>query len=304
MHRDKVIEIFVKVDDFCKKYQDHISSVRKIASKSVKKSRNRASRLSDSEIITIMIGFHLGAHKTFKHYYQQIVSTYYLDLFPGLVSYHRFIELQRKAAVPFMLFLKQECMGDCTGINFIDSTSLKVCNNRRIHKHRTFKGVAERGKTTMGWFFGFKLHLIINEKGELLSFYLTKGNTDDRDVKTVKSMTQGLFGKLFGDKGYISKTLFELLFRDGLQLITKLRKNMKGHIMEVKDKVLLRKRAIIETVNDELKNLCQIEHTRHRSINGLLQNIMSALAAYSFFPKKPSLNLERVYTNQLSLMPA
>ena len=149
MHRDKVIEIFVRVDDFCQKYQNHIATVRKLTSVEGIRTRNRASRLCDSEIITIMIGFHLGAHKTFKHYYEQIVMTYYLDLFPGLVSYNRFIELQAKAAVPFMLFFKQECLGDCTGINFIDSTSLKVCHNRRIHRHRTFKGIAERGKTSI-----------------------------------------------------------------------------------------------------------------------------------------------------------
>ena len=146
--------------------------------------------------------------------------------------------------------------------------------------------------------------MIINEKGELLSFYLTKGNVDDRDVKTIKSMTQGIFGKLFGDKGYISKALFELLFNDGIQLITRLKKNMKGHIMEIKDKVLLRKRSIIETVNDELKNLCQIEHSRHRSVNGFLLNIISALAAYSSFPKKPCLNLEKIFSDQLTLITA
>ncbi len=106
-------------------------------------------------------------------------------------------------------------------------------------------------------------------------------------------MTQDLFGKLFGDKGYISKALFDTLFNDGIQLITKLRKNMKGHIMSLNDRILLRKRALIETINDELKNMCQIEHSRHRSVNGFLFNVMSALAAYSFFAKKPSLNIER-----------
>lgn len=301
MNQDKITAIFVEVDDFCKKCTDQIALGRKIASGDSKKSRNRASQLSDSEIITIMIGFHLGAHKTFKHYYQQLVVPYYQSLFPQLVSYNRFVELQRKVAVPFMLYLKECCLGKCTGINFIDSTTLKVCRNQRIHKHKTFKGLAARGHTSMGWFFGFKLHLIINEKGEILSFYLTKGNVDDRDIKTVKSMTQGLFGKLFGDKGYLSKALFDMLFQDGIQIITKLRKNMKNHVMSLTDKILLRKRAIIETVNDELKNLCQIEHSRHRSVNGFLFNIISALTAYSFFPKKPSLNIQKVDSNQLFL---
>jgi hypothetical protein len=304
MHQDKITEIFVEVDDFCKKFENIISHTKKIASTDSKKSRNRASKLSDSEIITIMIGFHLGAHKCFKHYYLQVVVPYYSNLFPDLVSYNRFIELQAKVAVPFMLYLKESCLGTCTGINFIDSTSLRVCRNQRIHSNKVFKGVAERGKTSMGWFFGFKLHLIINELGELMSFYLTKGNVDDRDIKVVKSMTKDLFGKLFGDKGYLSKALFETLFQDGIQLFTKVRKNMKNHIMTMSDKIHLRKRAIIETVNDELKNLCQIEHTRYRSVNGLLFNIISALTAYSHFPKKPSLNIVFEKSNQLTLWSA
>ena len=301
MNHDKVTEIFVKADDFCKKCSKQIAETRKLASSGQKKSRNRPSQLCDSEVITILIGFHLGAHRTFKHYYEQVVMEYYKPLFPRLVSYNRFLELQQKAAVPFMLFLKEECLGKCNGINFIDSTTLKVCKNQRIHNHKVFKGLAERGKSSMGWFYGFKLHLIVNEKGELLSFYLSKGNVDDRNVKIIKDMTKGLFGKMFGDRGYLGKALFEALFQDGLQLITKIKKNMKNHLMSLKDKLLLRKRAIIETINDELKNHCQIEHSRHRSLNGLLFNILGALSAYSFFPKKPSLNITTYNENQLCL---
>ena len=158
----------------------------------------------------------------------------------------------------------------------------------------------------MGWFFGFKLHLIINDKGELMSFYLTKANVDDRNIKVLSNMTQSIFGKLFGDKGYISKALSELLFQDGIQLITKVRKNVKKKPLSSSEKILLRKRAIIETVNDELKNIYQIEHTRHRSINSFLLNILGALAAYSFFPKKPSINLDldKKADNQLTLFAA
>lgn len=176
-------------------------------------------------------------------------------------------------------------MGTCTGISFIDSTSIKVCKNQRIYWHKTFKEVAQRGKTSMGWFYGFKLHLIINEKGEILSFFLSKGNKDDRDKRIVEDLTKHVFGKLFRDKGYLSSSLFDRLFQNGVHLITKVKKNMKNHLMELKDKILLRKRAIIETVNDELKNICQLEHSRHRSINGFLLNIISTLVAYSYFPK-------------------
>lgn len=198
----------------------------------------------------------------------------------------------------------------------MDSTTLKVCRNQGIHNHKVFKGLAERGKSSMDWFYGFKLHLVCNEKGELLSFYLTKGNVDNRNPKHIKKMTEQLFGKLFADKGYLSKVLWELkivntykkikaneqmLFADGIQLFTKLRKNMKSHIMKMEDKNLLRKRAIIETINDELKNHCQVEHTRNRSVNNFMINILGSLTAYCFFPKKTSLNLKKVNDGQLFL---
>ena len=196
-----------------------------------------------------------------------------------------------------MMFLYYKCKGECTGISFIDSTVLRVCHNKRIKRNKTFKGIAEVGKSTMGWFFGFKLHLIINDKGEILSFYLTKGNVDDRDAKAITQTTKEIFGKLFGDKGYISKALSDLLFGNGIQLITAVRRNMKSKALSNEEKLLLRKRSVIETVNDELKNMCQVEHTRHRSISGFLLNVISAIAAYSFFPKKPSIKKDIEETN-------
>ncbi|EKB60659.1 hypothetical protein HMPREF9700_00154 [Bergeyella zoohelcum CCUG 30536] len=202
--------------------------------------------MSDAEILTIMIGFHLGHHKTFKHYYQNFVCEYWKDLFSKTLSYNRFVEIKYRYFLVFFLFLKQKCLGKCTGISFIDSTTLKVCKNQRIHNHKVFKGIAGRGKSSMGWFYGFKLHLVCNEKGELLSFYLTKGNVDDRNPKHIKKLTEQLFGKLFGDKGYLSKVLWQMLFSGGIQLFTKLKKNMKNHLMSLEDKILLRKRAIIE----------------------------------------------------------
>lgn len=299
--KDKVTEIFCTVDDFCKEFELRIKELKQVQVKGEKRYRNRPLSMSDSEILTILICFHLGAHKTFKHYYQQIVQDHWLDLFPKTLSYNRFVEVQSRYFIVMAMFLKEKGLGQCTGINFMDSTTLKVCKNQRIHNHKVFKTLAERGKSSMGWFYGFKLHLVCNEKGELLSFYLTKGNVDDRNAKHIKKLTEQLFGKIYADKGYLSKALWEMLFADGMQLITKVRKNMKGHIMELRDRLLLRKRAIIETINDELKNLCQIEHTRHRSVNNFIMNILGALVAYCFFPKKPSLNIERIETNQLCL---
>lgn len=302
--KDKVTEIFCAVDDFCKDFDVEIKKLKMTQLVADKTSRNRALTMCDSEILTILICFHMGSHRTFKHYYQQVVQVYWMDLFPKTLSYNRFVEVQHRYFVILALFLKNRGLGKCTGISFLDSTTIKVCRNQRIQNHKVFNGLAERGKSSLGWFFGFKLHLVCNEKGELLSFYLTKGNVDDRNPKHIKKMTEELFGKMYADKGYISKALWQMLFGDGIQLFTKLKKNMKGHIMELRDKILLRKRAIIESVNDELKNMCQVEHTRHRSINGFIMNMLSALTAYCFFPKKPSLNIECVKSNQLLITAA
>src|SRR5690606_16600414 len=290
MLSDKIIEIFIEVDDFCKEFDVEIKKHR--IESGFTAIRNRKTTLSESEIISILIAFHIGHFTNFKHFYTQHLLVHYRDYFPGMVSYSRFITLQKRVAIPMMLFLKTRCLGKTRGINFIDSTHIKVCHNRRIHNHRVFQGVASRGQCSIGWFYGFKLHLIINDRGEILSFYLTKGNVDDRNLKAMASMTQDIFSKLFGDKGYISKALSEILWGNGIQLITKPRKNMKGVNISQSDRILLRKRAIIECVNDELKNICKLQHTRHRSVNHFLINTMGALCGYAFFPKKPSLNIE------------
>ncbi len=178
----------------------------------------------------------------------------------------------------------------CTGISFIDSTALAVCKNPRIHSHKVFAGLAERGKTSTGWFFGFKLHLIFNDRGELLNLILTPGNVDDR--KPVPKLVRKLFGKVFGDKGYLSKALRDELFRTfSVQLVTGVRSNMKNVLMPLMDKILLRKRAIVETIIDQLKNISQIEHSRHRSPVNFLVNLLCGLIAYCRRPKKPSLGL-------------
>lgn len=292
----KVAEIFVKVDDFCNEFKLEFKKQALPCTNALKK-RNRKATLSDSEIITILIAFHGGQFRNFKHFYTGYVCLHLRDCFPNVVSYNRFIELSHRCAVPFMLFLHYCCRGECTGISFIDSTVLRVCHNKRIRRNKVFKDIAKIGKSTVGWFFGFKLHLIINDKGEILSFYLSQGNTADSSAKIITRMTKEIFGKMFGDKGYIGKALSDLLFGNGVQLITAVRRNMKQKALSNEEKLLLRKRSVIETVNDELKNICQVEHTRHRSITGFILNIISAIAAYSFFPKKPSIKMDIQETN-------
>jgi hypothetical protein len=291
MITDKITEIFCLVDDFCKEF-DKAKEGHVLESTPAKNTRKRAFKMSDSEVITIMILFHTGQFRNLKHFYINYVKLHLQSEFPQTVSYNRFTELQQKAVMPMAIFLKTCCLGNCTGVSFIDSTPIRACHIRREHSNKVFKGMATKGQCSIGWFFGFKLHLIINDKGEILDFMMTQGNVDDREPLKDKSFHDKIFGKLYGDKGYIGKDLFERLFIDGIHLITKIRKNMKNSLMHIQDKINLKKRALIETVNDELKNICQIEHTRHRSFENFITNLLSGLIAYSFFPKKPSLNIE------------
>jgi hypothetical protein len=250
--------------------------------------------MSDSEVITIMIYFHIKQFRNLKHFYINYIQVHCKEDFPQTVSYNRFVELQQKALLPMTVFLQLCCLGKCTGVSFIDSTPLRVCHIKREHSHKTFKGLATKGKTSTGWIFGFKLHIVINDRGETLNFFFSQAHVDDREPLKNQRFHQKVFGKIFADKGYISQDLFEELFVDGIHLITKIKKNMKNSLMLLSDKIYLRKRALIETVNDQLKNICQIEHTRHRCFENFIGNMISALIAYNFQPKKTSLNLEIV----------
>lgn len=278
-------ELFVAVDDFWSafrpEYEAHLLS-------EGRRHRRRQGQLCVSEIMTILIAFQTSNFRDFKHFYAYVCRHHRRD-FPHLVSYSRFVRWIPRVTLPLFAYLWRSGRGPITGISFIDSTALKVCGNKRITRNRVFRGLAAIGKTTLGWFYGFKLHLIINDQGELLSFHLTPGNVDDR--QPVESLTRDLWGRLFGDKGYLSQKLFGQLYERGLKLITGLRGNMTNRLMECSEKILLRKRSLIETVNDQLKNICQIEHTRHRSPRNFLVHLMAGLTAYARQPKKPSLHL-------------
>jgi IS5 family transposase len=286
---DSLLGLFCDVDDFCQAFLP-IWSQQLLASGAQIRQRPRS--LTISEIMTILIAFHQSYYRNFKAYYLEQVMKNWHSEFPGLVSYNRFVEYIPSALVPLIIYLRTYCLGQCSGISFIDSTSLDVCLNQRIHTHKVFAGLAERGKTSTGWFFGFKLHLVVNDKGELLQFCITPGNVDDR--KPVPHLAEKLFGKLFADKGYISQSLaLDLLKMFNLQLVTKLRSNMKNKLMLWTDRILLRRRAIIETIIDQLKNISQIEHTRHRSFQNFFVNVLCGLIAYCRRPVKPSLGLAR-----------
>jgi hypothetical protein len=284
-----LLELFVDVDDFCKVF---LPVWRCSLLESGDRKRMRSGQLILSEIMTIVIYFHFSNYRTFKAYYTEYVCGQLQSEFQPLVSYPRFVALMPTVLGPLCAYLRTH-YGRCSGISFIDSTTLSVCDNHRIHCHRVFSGVAERGKNSMGWFYGFKLHFVINDCGELLACRLTPGNVDDRTP--VPLLCQRLSGKLFGDKGYLSQPLFEQLLQTfRVTLITKIKSNMKNRLMNLIDKILLRKRALVETVIDQLKNISQIEHTRHRSVFNFVVNVMAALIAYCHQPKKPSLNINRV----------
>lgn len=292
---DKITDIFYLIDEFCQEFE--ISIQKHIIGNKPK----RKPTMSCSEVITLLVMFHSGGYRNMKHFYLFYVQKHLIHHFPQTVSYNRFVELMQAATLPMTIFMKTCCLGDGTGISFIDSTPIRVCKNKRIKRNKVFDGLAKIGKSTMGYFFGFKLHIVINDKGELLNFALTQGNVDDREPLKNKNFINALKGKLYADKGYVSRTLTNILFLDGLHLITSIRNNMKNTLMELKDKILLRKRSVIETINDELKNMCQIEHSRHRSFANFITNLISGLIAYSFFPKKPAIKYETVNTTQIAL---
>jgi len=292
---NKITEIFYLVDEFCLEFEKTIQK------QTLGNKPKRTPKMSCSEVITIMILFHSGGYRNMKHFYLFYVQKHMEVLFPNTVSYNRFLELMQSATLPMSIFLKSCCMGEGTGISFIDSTPIRVCKNKRIKRNKVFAGLAQIGKSTMGYFFGFKLHIVVNDKGELLNFVITPGNTDDREPLKNQAFIKTLKGKLYADKGYISQELTRVLFIDGLHLITSIRNNMKNVLMELKDKILLRKRSVIETINDELKNICQVEHSRHRCFTNFLTNMISGLIAYSFFPKKPAIKYEPIKSTQLAV---
>jgi hypothetical protein len=278
-------QLFCDIDDFC---QSFLPAWRQSLIGDGEAKRNREHGMGISEMITLLVAYHYKGYRVFKWFYQQHVQKLWRPEFPNLLSYNRFIELMPRLLVPLAAFMASRC-DTSEGIAFVDSTSLCVCENIRIPRHKTFAGEAGRGKSSTGWFYGFKLHLVVNDRGGIVSFCVTPGNTDDR--KPVPKLVKGLPGKLFGDRGYISKKLAKTLAAQGIQLITTLKKGMKKQTIEAFDKLMLRKRSIIETINDQLKNCFDLEHSRHRSLANFLSNVIASLVAYSYQDKKPALDL-------------
>src|SRR5512135_1579185 len=285
---DSLTELFCLIDDFCRRFEP---AWRQHQLTSGARKLRRSSVLSLSELMTLVVLFHQLRFRQFKCFYLDYVCRYLRPAFPTLPSYPRCVELLPRCAAP-LAALFEALKGSCDGISIVDATPLAVCDNRRITRHQVFKDCAARGKTSMGWFYGFKLHTIITSKGELIRLKLTPGNVDDR--KPLLSLCKGLFGHLFADKGYLGQRLTKVLAGQDIHLITALKKNMKPVPRTDFEKALLRRRSLIETVFDELKNLCQIEHTRHRSVGNFVVNLMAGILAYCLSDNKPTLKLMKI----------
>ncbi len=281
------LTIFCEIDDFCRQFEPQFN--RQLLADGQRK-RIKPSRMSRAEVMTILVLFHRSGFRDLKRFYTKVVCQYWGKDFRSLLSHNRFVELQRDSLL-LLGALMQTRLGSCSGVPFVDSSKIVVCNNLRIRQNKVFREIAKRGKTSTGWFYGFKIHLVVSDTGEILAWQITLGDVEDR--KPVPALSKRLWGKLFGDKGYISQELSELLGADKVQLITKVKKNMKNKFVSFFDKLLLRKRAIIETINDQLKNISQIEHTRHRSVWNFYTNVVAGLIAYTYQEKKPNLQLRK-----------
>lgn len=295
MHKD-ITEIFCFIDDFAKLYEQKEKKYLLPSNRQ----RYRECSMSLGELLTIMVIFHTSYAKNFKYFYKSYVEHFYRQDFPNAVSYNRFVELISRLFIPLNTLLHL-LFGEETGIYFIDSTTIKACHNKRRYRNKVFAGLAKSSKSSMGYFYGFKLHAIINHKGEFMALKMTKGNVDDRTP--VPELSKGLIGIMAADKGYIKQNLFIELYERGLKMVHGIKKNMKNKLMDLSERILLRKRSIIETVFDYLKNKMDIEHTRHRSAINAFVHIVSTLVAYSLKKCKPSINFSYSIPESTLLIP-
>ena len=280
MDMHQLTDIFCQIDDFCNTLDTYTQDY--MLTRPMKSKRGPGCGLAMSEIMTILVMFQSSRVRDFKNFYIGLLCAYYRSYFPNLPSYARFVSLMQRAIFPLSIFTQLRA-GQQTGIYYIDSSCLPVCHIKRSSRHQTFDAIAEYGHTSVGWFFGLKLHLVINDRGALIAFKITRGNR--HDSKEAVPMLKKLKGLAFGDKGYLGKKIFETLIAGGLKFITRSRKNMKNKpIISRSEKLLLNQRGIIETVIGHLKHCFQVWHTRHRSIMNALTHLVSALAAYTLAP--------------------
>lgn len=284
MNAHQLISIFCEIDDFCKEFDQYAEHY--FLTGLEKGKRGPKCCLAVSEIMTILVMFQMSKYRDFKSFYKGLLCMVYKPYFPHVPSYERFVNLMKKAIFPLTLFTQIKS-GKRTGIYYIDSSCLPVCHLMRSKRHKVFDDTAHYGRTSVGWFFGLKLHIVVNNLGELMAFKITRGHR--HDGKEAPSLLKTLKGLAFGDKGYLGKKIFEELFSSGLKLITRKRKNMKeSPALSAYERQLLDQRGIIETVIGHLKHGYQVWHTRHRSVINAMTHLISTLAAYAIKPLKLS----------------
>ena len=281
----ELIAIFSEIYDFCKIFLD-----KELIKDENKSTRGRKKKLHVSEIMTILVWFHDSKYKCFKYFYEALVKGWMSNEFPNAPSYNRFLELKNEIMEIMMLYALLKNHAETNGMAIIDSFAIESCHIKRSSSHKTLKGIAKKGKTSMGWFFGLKLHVIINTKGEICSFAITPGNIADNNESLLSYLTKEIFGKLFGDKGYLVRAeVYQKLYNNGVQLITKIKKKMKNKFYNLHDALMLKKRGVVESVGNILKNIFSLEHSRHRSVAGVFVHIFSCLIVYAFKEDKPTI---------------
>lgn len=283
----KIVEIFIACDDFLKGINEQIDSYCLNTFKAPQK--RRKPKMNESEIMTVIIYYHFSGFRCFKWYYNKIIRGVFSSYFPTALSYNRFVQLMPRVNLYLTFFMAACRLSIPTEGNYIDSKKLIVSHNRRIQNHRVHKGVAARGKSSTGWFFGFKLHLIINHLGEIVLFVLSPGNVADNNQDLLLSISEKVKGFLFGDKGYLTK-IIATLQENGLNLIARLRSNMRRkQNLTPEQKYYMKHRGLIETVFDILKHKLDIEHSRNRSTPNYFANVLGAIIAYTFLDKIPAI---------------
>jgi hypothetical protein len=284
----KVIQIFCELDDFVNAVENFVGH-KQIGSSSPQSVHRPA--ISLSEMMCIEVMYHLSGYKCFQYYYQQQVEQGALkSYFPAAPGYNRFVQLKPRMLPVLIMYLNCCRIGQLCGVYYADTTRIIACHNRRIQSNRVFRGKAKRGKSSVGWFYGFKLFLVVNAFGEIINVVFTTGNVADNNTDHLLKLFDKLEGWVFADKGFIvpQKTQ-ELLIQKGLHLITNIRNNMKNKLMNYEQKLLLKKRGMIDSIFDILKSVCDIEHTRHRSPVNAVINVFAGICAYSFLERLPNI---------------
>lgn len=278
----KLIEVYVELDDLLKEFEKY----------SLKKGtplKKHDTVLSASEVGAILVMYHLSGYKTFEYYYKRVILKEYKSWFPQAPNYKSFLRYISMSLEVMILWLLYKCsQSKRTGFYIIDSKKLPVCHIKREHQHQVFKDIARKGKSSMGWFYGFKIHLVINNLGEVVSFELSTGNVADNNPDLLKKLLSKLEGICIGDKGYLTK-LFEYFYENKLHLLVKQKKNSQGKVVLPHHIKLLNSRGLIESVFDIASSIMDIDHTRHRKPVNAFTHIFSAIVAYQFYENKPCL---------------